>query len=99
MLIRILTEPKNSIIKQYVKLLDLDGVKLSFTPDALSAIASKAIERNTGARGLRSIMESIMLDIMYAVPSDDEIEEVIIDKDTVNNGTAPKTVYSNSSEE
>lgn len=99
MLIRILTEPKNSIIKQYVKLLDLDGVKLSFTPDALSAIASKAIERNTGARGLRSIMESIMLDIMYAVPSDDGIEEVIIDKDTVNNGAAPKTVYSNSSEE
>ena len=92
MLIRILTEPKNSIIKQYVKLIGLDGVKLSFTPDALSAIAAKAIERNTGARGLRSIMESIMLDIMYTVPSDTDVEEIIIDKDTVNEGCAPKAV-------
>jgi len=98
MLIRILTEPKNSIIKQYIKLLGLDGVKLSFTDDALSAIAAKAIERNTGARGLRSIMESIMLDIMYTVPSDESIEEVIIDKDTVNDGTPPQTVNKSNSE-
>lgn len=92
MLIRILTEPKNSIIKQYVKLLGIDGVKLSFTDEALSAIAAKAIERNTGARGLRSIMESIMLDIMYTVPSDKSISEVIIDKDTVTEGAAPKVI-------
>ena len=79
-----------------IKLLKSHGS--TFTDDALSAIAAKAIERNTGARGLRSIMESIMLDIMYTVPSDESIEEVIIDKDTVNDGTPPQTVNKSNSE-
>ncbi len=92
MLIRILTEPKNSLVKQYVKLLGIDGVKLTFTDEALSAIAAKTIEKNTGARGLRAILESVMLDIMYNVPSDPDVTEVIIDKDTVNCGVVPKMV-------
>ena len=84
MLVRILKEPKSSLIKQYVKLIGIDGVKLTFTDDALRAVAKKAIERNTGARGLRSIMESVMLDIMFDIPSDENITEVIIDEGVVN---------------
>ena len=82
-LIRILTEPKSSLVKQYEKLFELDGVKLTFTPKALEEIASLAIERNTGARGLRSIMESTMTEIMYEVPSRDDIAEVRIYPDCV----------------
>ncbi len=77
-LIRILTEPKSSLVKQYQRLFEMDGVKLSFTPRALEEIATLAIERNTGARGLRSIMESTMTKIMYEVPSRDDIKEVKI---------------------
>ncbi len=81
--VRILTEPKNSLVKQYQKLFDMDGIKLSFKKDALEAIAKKAAENNTGARGLRSIMESIMLEYMYSLPSDSEAKELIITKPAV----------------
>lgn len=89
-LVRILCEPKNSLLKQYKKLLELDGVKLEFDDDALTRIAALAIERNIGARGLRSIMEEIMQDIMYTVPSDDTIEQVRITKDSVDKKTQPE---------
>lgn len=82
-LIRILKEPKNSLIKQYTKLFELDGVGLEFTDDAVNAIADKALERKTGARGLRAIMETVMLDLMYRIPSDKSISRCVIDKDIV----------------
>ncbi len=91
-LVKILTEPKNAIIKQYVKLFQIDGVKLSFEDDALTAIASLATERHTGARGLRSIMESFMTHIMYDVPTRNDIEEVIITEGCVRNKDYPKIV-------
>ena len=82
-LIKILTEPKNALSKQYGRLFEMEGVKLSFETDALSAIAKRAIERKTGARGLRSIMESILLDTMFDLPGLENVEEVIVDKDVV----------------
>ena len=84
-LIRILREPKNSLVKQYTKLLELDGVGLEFTDDAVLAIAEKALERKTGARGLRAIMEAVMLDLMYEIPSDESISRCVIDKEIVEN--------------
>ena len=92
-LIRILMEPKNALIKQYQALLDLDGVKLEFTDDALMAIAHMAVERKTGARGLRSIMESLMMDTMYEIPSDSTIGICTITKDVVEGKSAPELVY------
>ena len=80
---RILKEPKNALVKQYKKLLELDDVELEFEDDALRAIAKKAIERNTGARGLRSIVENIMMECMYEVPSRDDIKKVIVTKEAV----------------
>lgn len=91
-LIRIICEPKNSLIKQYVKLFELDGVKLEFENDAYEAIAEKALERNTGARGLRSIMEEVMLGIMYEIPSRKDVDTVIITKDCVNGIANPKII-------
>ena len=88
----ILTQPKNALIKQYQKLFDIDGVSLSFEPEALEAIASKAIERNTGARGLRSIMEKLMMTPMYDIPSRDDVAEVVITKECVTEGAYPKLV-------
>jgi len=82
-LVRILTEPKNSLVKQYTKLFELDGVGLTFEDDAIAAIADKALERKTGARGLRAIMENVMLDLMYTIPSDDSISNCVITKDVV----------------
>lgn len=82
-LINIVTEPKNALTKQYKKLLELDGVELEFEPEALNSIVEKAIERNTGARGLRSIIEDIMRDIMFDIPSNPKIEKCIITEDTV----------------
>ncbi|EPH96815.1 MULTISPECIES: ATP-dependent Clp protease ATP-binding subunit ClpX [unclassified Enterococcus] len=92
-LVRILTEPKNALVKQYQKLLSLDDTELEFEPDALEAIANKAIERNTGARGLRSIIEEIMMDVMFDIPSDEAIEKVIITKDAAELTGEPKLVY------
>ena len=82
-LVRILQEPKNSLVKQYTKLFELDEVELRFEPDAIEAIADKALERKTGARGLRAIMENVMLDLMYSIPSADDVSECVITKDMV----------------
>ena len=88
-LVRILSEPKNAVLKQYIKLFEMDNVKLSFEDDALTEVAALAIERNTGARGLRSIMEGVMQKIMYEIPSADDIAEVIITKDCVRGSAEP----------
>lgn len=92
-LIRILTEPKNALIKQYQKLFGFDDVKLSFEPDAVEAIADKALERKTGARGLRSIMEKTMMDVMYEIPSDETITKCIITKEAVDGTSKPLVVH------
>jgi ATP-dependent Clp protease ATP-binding subunit ClpX len=92
-LIEILTKPKNALVKQYQKLFSIDGVKLTFTDDALRAIAKKAIERKTGARALRSILEDIMLDVMYLIPSERGINECIINEDVVNKKASPILIY------
>ena len=89
-LIKIVTEPKNALVKQYKKLFELDDVELEFEPEALNAIVDKAIERKTGARGLRSILEDIMRDIMFEIPSNPNIEKCVITKETVTNGEEPK---------
>ncbi|RLQ98023.1 ATP-dependent protease ATP-binding subunit ClpX [Falsibacillus albus] len=89
-LIEILTKPKNALVKQYQKMLELDEVELDFEEGALVEIAKKAIERKTGARGLRSIIETIMLDVMFDLPSRDDIKKCIITKDTVLDNKAPK---------
>ena len=87
-LVRVLKEPRNSLVKQYKELLSMDSVELEFTDEALHAIARKTIERKTGARGLRSVMEGILLPVMYDVPNDPTIIRVTIDKDTVEGGEA-----------
>ena len=92
-LIRILKEPKNALIKQYKKLFDMDNVELTFEADAVEAIADKAFERKTGARGLRSIMESVLMDIMYRIPSDESIEECIITKAVVDEECEPVVIH------
>jgi ATP-dependent Clp protease ATP-binding subunit ClpX len=91
-LVRILSEPKNSLVKQYKKLLEMDGVELEFDKDALEAVAAQAIERNTGARGLRSIMENLMMSVMYDVPSKENVAGVIIGADCVNGLAEPKLI-------
>lgn len=92
-LVRILTEPKNCLVSQYKKLFDLDKVDLEFTLEALDAIAEKTIARKTGARGLRSIMEDTLKNLMFEVPSDYTIEKITITKDSVENGAAPEIVH------
>ena len=97
-LMRILQEPKNALVKQYKKLLELDNVELEFEDEALRAIAKKAIERNTGARGLRSIVESVMMESMYEVPSRDDIKKVIVTKKAVEGDSEPVMVLKNQEE-
>jgi len=92
-LIQILTEPKNALVKQYQKLFEMDDVILEIGNDALEAIAEKAIKRDTGARGLRAILEEIMLDVMYDIPSSTNVEKCIITRETVEKGIAPELVY------
>lgn len=92
-LVRILKEPKSALIKQYQKLFEFDDVKLSFEPEAIEAIAAQALERKTGARGLRSIMEKIMMDVMYEIPSDDTIESCVITKEAVEGTSKPFVVH------
>jgi len=92
-LVRILSEPKNALLKQYQKMLELEGVNLGITDGALQAIARAALERKAGARGLRSILESTMLDIMYEIPSRDDVSEVVINEDVILNGADPVVVY------
>ena len=94
-LVRILTELKNSMAKQYKALMDYDGVELEFAPGALEAVADKAIEMKIGARGLRSVMEGVMTDVMYTVPSDSTVSKVVITADCVKNGTAPEIIHTN----
>lgn len=91
-MIRILTEPRNALVKQYIKLLDMDGVTLEFEDAALGAIADKAIERKTGARGLRSIMEEVMADVMYSAPSEKNLKKCIITEDCITGNSSPKLV-------
>lgn len=92
-LIRILTEPKNALVKQYQRLFQMEDVQLSFTDDALKAIADRAITRKTGARGLRSIMESILMSTMFDLPSLDNVEEVVVNRDVAEEKTSPVYVY------
>lgn len=94
-LVRILTEPKNAMTRQYEALMSYDGVELEYEPAALEAIADKAIEMKIGARGLRSVMESIMTDIMYGVPSEKDIAKVIVTADCVNSNTSPEIIRNN----
>jgi len=97
-LIRILTEPKNALVKQYKKMFELEGVKLTFTQGALKAIAKKAMERRTGARGLRNIMESVMMDIMYKLPSMKGVKECIINTSVIEDGKEPLIFYERNKE-
>ena len=92
-LVNILTEPKNALTKQYAKLVELDNVTLQFTPEAIRAIAKKAIERNTGARGLRAIVEEIMTDIMFDIPSDPTIETCVITEDCITKSVQPELTH------
>ena len=96
-LVRILKEPKNAIVRQYTRLVEMDGVSIAFNDDAVRAIARKAIERKTGARGLRAILEECMLNIMYEIPSSENIEEVIIKGEVIEKNMDPLIVYKNSS--
>ena len=91
--LKLLDEPKNALTKQYEKLFELDDVRLEFTDDALTAIAKEAVERKTGARGLRSIIEKVMTDIMYEIPSDDSIGICTITKDVIEGKGQPEIVY------
>lgn len=88
-LVTILTQPKNALVKQYQRLFDMEDAELTFTKEALTAIAKKAVTRKTGARGLRSIIENLLLDAMYEVPDEKDVSEIIVDKDTVEEGTKP----------
>jgi ATP-dependent Clp protease ATP-binding subunit ClpX len=97
-LMDILMKPKNALVKQFQKLLEMDGVKLKFQEDALKAVAGQALKRNAGARGLRAILEHAMLDIMYEAPSRPGIKEVIITSDVIEKGEAPITVYEKEAE-
>lgn len=97
-LVDIVTKPKNALVKQYKKLFAMDNVELEFEPEAIELIVEKAIERKTGARGLRSIIEEIMRDIMYEIPSNRKIEKCIVTKETIANGEPPKIVINNNKE-
>ena len=89
-LVRILTEPKNALLKQYEELFRLDGVKLEFTPEALRAVAQKTLERNTGARGLRSVMEELLTGLMFRIPSDPTVVKALVDEPCVTAGKEPE---------
>ena len=91
-LINILTKPKNALVKQYKKLFEIDNVQLNFTDEALEAIANEAIKRKTGARGLRSIVEETMTEIMFDIPSDESIEKVIINQDCITEKKNPEVI-------
>lgn len=92
-LIRILREPKNSLTKQYHKLFELDGVELDFQEEALEVVARKSLERKTGARGLRAIMENSLMDLMYRTPSDNTIRKCVITKEVVEGTGEPEIIY------
>ena len=89
----ILTQPKNALVWQFQRLFEIEGVRLKFTEDAISAIASRAIDRKTGARGLRSILEDILLDTMFELPLDKDVEELVVNGEMVTSGAAPLLIY------
>ena len=93
-LMQILIEPKNSLVKQYKKIFSMEGADLDIRTDALLAIAKKSLNRKTGARGLRSIIESVLLDVMYDLPSAKNVEKVVVDESSVVEGTKPLLIYS-----
>ena len=97
-LVRVLTEPKNSLVKQYSRLLEMDGAALTMEEGALNAIADKAIERGTGARGLRAILEEILGPVMFDVPDADDVAEVVISEECVTDGAEPTTISTSESE-
>ena len=97
-LIQILTEPKNALIKQYQRLFEMESVRLKFTDESLKAIARRALERKLGARGLRAILEELMLDLMFDIPSQDDIKEVVISEDSITRGEQPLIVYEHKAE-
>jgi ATP-dependent Clp protease ATP-binding subunit ClpX len=92
-LVQILTEPKNALVKQYGKLLAMEGVELEIRPSALKAIAKKALARKTGARGLRSILEHSLIDTMYELPNTSNVEKVVVDETTIDENKPPLMVY------
>lgn len=98
-LVKILTEPRNALTKQYTKLFEMENVELDFRPDALDAVASKAMERKTGARGLTSIMESVLLETMYDIPSTDNVAKVVIDEAVIKGESTPLLVYQNTEQQ
>ncbi|MCM1129112.1 MAG: ATP-dependent Clp protease ATP-binding subunit ClpX [Alistipes senegalensis] len=98
-LVQILLEPKNALVKQYTKLLEMEGAELEISPAALSAIAKKALERKTGARGLRSIMEHLLLDVMFNLPTEQNVSKVLIDEDTIRTNAKPLLIYQDKEEQ
>jgi ATP-dependent Clp protease ATP-binding subunit ClpX len=92
-LVRILTEPKNALVKQYSKLLAMEGVDLEIRPNALRAIAKKALNRKTGARGLRSILEQSLIDTMFELPNTANVDKVVVDESTIDEAKPPLLVY------
>jgi ATP-dependent Clp protease ATP-binding subunit ClpX len=94
-LVRILTEPKNAYTKQYAKLFEMEEVEIDFREDALEAIATRAMDRKTGARGLRSILEAVLLEVMYRIPSEGEVSKVVIDENVINGSSEPMLIYEN----
>jgi ATP-dependent Clp protease ATP-binding subunit ClpX len=97
-LVKILVEPKNALIKQYKKLMEMEGVDLEVSEKGIRAISQEAIKRKTGARGLRAILESVMLDVMYLIPSTPNVKNVIIDENVIFNKSQPLLVYQDSKE-
>jgi ATP-dependent Clp protease ATP-binding subunit ClpX len=97
-LIDILTKPRNSLVKQFQKLFEMDGVKATFTASALKAVAKKALERESGARGLRAILEESMLDIMYEIPSKSGVKEIVVGDDVIMKRERPLVVYEKEAE-
>ncbi|NNK15275.1 MAG: ATP-dependent Clp protease ATP-binding subunit ClpX, partial [Sulfitobacter sp.] len=95
----ILTQPKNALVKQYQRLFELEDTQLSFTDDALSAIAKRAIERKTGARGLRSILEDILLDTMFELPGLESVNEVVVNEEAVTSDAAPLMIHGEAEKE
>jgi ATP-dependent Clp protease ATP-binding subunit ClpX len=92
-LVQILTEPKNAYTKQYAKLFEMEEVEIDFRDDALQAVARKAMERKTGARGLRSILEAVLLDVMYDIPSEKDVEKVVVDENVILGNSEPMLIY------
>lgn len=97
-LVNILSKPKNALVKQYQRLFEMENVGLKFTDESLKAVAKLSIERKLGARGLRAILEEVMLDLMYEIPSDEDIKEIVISEESISRGEQPLVVYEHKAE-